>query len=86
MSKLGNLQKLYLGDNKLTALPSGISALRDLQEINISKNKELSKLPDMILMTRLRKLDLLETKISKPDIDLLLKLLPPTTEVKYSDQ
>lgn len=77
LSKTDNLKTLDLSNCNLTILPSQISHLKNLENLNLSGNK-LSSVSSLLSLKQLATLDVSLCELSKDEIEKLKKALPNT--------
>ncbi len=78
MSKLTNLSSLYVGGNLFSEFPSVVYQITSLEELELNnkpyyenKNRIKEISPDILRLTRLRKLDLSENPMEEPPLEIV---------------
>ncbi len=84
LGKLSNLKNLDLSNCDFNVLPSQVSNLRKLENLNLSGNK-LSSITELLSMKQLATLDVSLCGLSPEQIETLKKELPNTTIICYQE-
>jgi len=79
---LKNLKELYLGNNQMTGVPAEVGQLDKLEILDLSNNK-LTGLPNELgNLKNLKLLDVSGNNYSASDLDIIVKGLSKTIEIK----
>lgn len=84
IGELKNLKTLILNSNRLSSLPNSITKLTNLEVLDLSINKELDiikELEKIKSLPNLKTLMIVDTKLTRDNLELLRSSLNPDTKV-----